>query len=452
MDHYAHSLIQGINAAARENQCNLLLGCGFSITGKSPQHHSIWSVPGEGIDFVPVGPWNTDGLIIVPDELTETQLHYVRDLLDSGFPVIFTTPEGPGPLVSVDNTAGIQSAFTHLLSHGRRRVAFIAGNPGRGGDSEERLRAYQAALTNAGMKYIPGLCAYGEHRKEGGAAAMRQILASGEWFDALIASNDLSCIGAMEVLAQAGLRVPEDVAVVGFDDIVEARAVSPSLTTVRHPTFSLGYQAVATLLEYIRGQQARSTKVVVPTRLVVRESCGCRPGTLEIQSARLTPDAIVHQMADACFAEAHNSPIEEFQLRSAGLVDNFLLSCARRDPTAWLDAVDQAVKWAEAHDENAAIWQAASAILLQNLKNLAQLHPDLDLPYAALYLDQARQEIARQLQQATTRSMVGYMQMISQLGRLTAEMLSAMSIEQTADILARHLPELGINNALVTLY
>ena len=452
MDHYAHSLIQGINAAARENQCSLLLGCGFSITGKSPQHHSIWSVPGEGIDFVPVGPWNTDGLIIVPDELTETQLHYVRDLLDSGFPVIFTTPEGPGPLVSVDNTAGIQSAFTHLLSHERRRIAFIAGNPGRGGDSEERLRAYQAALTKAGMEFIPGLCAYGEHRKEGGAAAMRQILASGERFDALIASNDLSCIGAMEVLAQAGMRVPEDVAVVGFDDIVEARAVSPSLTTVRHPTFLLGYQAVVTLLEYIRGQQAGSTKVVVPTRLIVRESCGCRPGTLEIQTARLTLDAIVHQMADASFAEAHNSPIEEFQRWSAGLVDNFLLSCARREPTAWLDAVDQAVKWAEAHDENTAVWQAASAILLQNLKNLAQLHPDLDLSYAALYLDQARQEIARQLQQATTRSMVGYMQMISQLGRLTAEMLSAMSIEQTADILARHLPELGINNALVTLY
>lgn len=274
MDHYAHSLIQGINAAARENQCNLLLGCGFSITGKSPQHHSIWSVPGEGIDFVPVGPWNTDGLIIVPDELTETQLHYVRDLLDSGFPVIFTTPEGPGPLVSVDNTAGIQSAFTHLLSHGRRRVAFIAGNPGRGGDSEERLRAYQAALTNAGMKYIPGLCAYGEHRKEGGAAAMRQILASGEWFDALIASNDLSCIGAMEVLAQAGLRVPEDVAVVGFDDLPLAAMTDIQLTTVRQPVVSFGYRAVELLTDLIQSGDPSPRHVIMDTKLIVRGTCG----------------------------------------------------------------------------------------------------------------------------------------------------------------------------------
>jgi len=165
MDHYAHSLIQGISAATRDYKCNLLLGCGFSVTGKSPQHNSFWPVPAEGVNFVPVGPWNTDGLIIVPDELTSAQWHYVCDLLDAGFPIIFTTPEGPGPLVCVDNTSGIRSAFAHLLKHGRRRIAFIAGNPGHGGDSEERLHAYREALAEAGMPFEPGLCAYGQHRK-----------------------------------------------------------------------------------------------------------------------------------------------------------------------------------------------------------------------------------------------------------------------------------------------
>jgi hypothetical protein len=70
IDRYAHSLIQGISAAANEQGCNLLLGCGFSITGNNPQNPSFWPVPGPNINFVPVGPWNTDGLIIVPDELT----------------------------------------------------------------------------------------------------------------------------------------------------------------------------------------------------------------------------------------------------------------------------------------------------------------------------------------------------------------------------------------------
>jgi signal transduction histidine kinase/AraC-like DNA-binding protein len=452
MDHYAHSLIQGISAAARENNCNLLLGCGFSVTGKSPQHHSFWPVPGEGTDFVPVGPWNTNGLIIVPDELTQEQLHYVRDLLDSGFPVIFTTPEGPGPLVSVDNSYGIRSAFSHLLEHGRKRIAFIAGNPGRGGDSEERLRAYHVALSEAGIPFEPKLIAYGAHRKEGGAIAMQQILDSDQTFDALIASNDLSCIGAIDVLQQAGLRIPEDVAVIGFDDILEARSLSPSLSTVRHPTFSLGFQAVVTLMEYIQGQREGSTKVIVPTRLITRESCGCRPGTLEIQTAHRTENAIIDEMARACFAEARNSSLEDFRVRSAKYLQAFFMSCREKTYEPILDVIEEHIHWTEAHDEDAHIWQAATAVLLENLNNLISFYPELDIVCAALYLDRARQELSEQIQRSTTRAMVGYIHMTSQLGQLTAEMLSAMNIEQTAEILTRHLPEVGIENALVAIY
>jgi DNA-binding LacI/PurR family transcriptional regulator len=259
-------LIQGISAAAHEQGCNLLLGCGFSFTGNSPQRRSFWPVSGPSMDFVPVGPWNTDGLIIVPDELTESQLQYVRDLRATGFPVIFTTPEGPGPLVKVDNDLGIRAAFTHLLEHGHRQIAFIAGNANGRGDSRERLMAYREALADASLPLDERLIAFGEHRKENGAAAMRQILASGVPFSAVLASNDLSCLGAIEVLNAAGRRIPEDVAVIGFDDILDARALSPSLTTIRHPTFSLGYQAVMTLMEYIRGERGGNDPVIVPTR------------------------------------------------------------------------------------------------------------------------------------------------------------------------------------------
>jgi DNA-binding LacI/PurR family transcriptional regulator len=195
IDRYAHSLIRGISAAASERDCHLLLGCGFSATGNSPQRHSFWPVRGPEVDFVPVGPWNTNGLIIVSDDLSEDQSHYVRDLLASGFPVVFTTPEGPGPVVAVDNTHGIRQAFTHLVNHGHRRMAFIAGNSGAGGDSEERLRAYHDCLREFGLSEDPRLLAFGEHRKDGGAAAMQQILEQGAPFTALIASNDLSCLG-----------------------------------------------------------------------------------------------------------------------------------------------------------------------------------------------------------------------------------------------------------------
>jgi hypothetical protein len=131
LDRYARSLIQGISAAASEQGCNLLLGCGFSATGNSSKSRSFWPAPGPNVSFVPVGPWNTDGLIIVPDDLTREQSQYVRDLLASGFPVIFTTPEGPGPVVAVDNTLGIWQAFQHLLQHGHKQIAFLARDAAR---------------------------------------------------------------------------------------------------------------------------------------------------------------------------------------------------------------------------------------------------------------------------------------------------------------------------------
>ncbi len=106
---------------------------------------------------------------------------------------------------------------------------------------------------------------------------MQQILATGAPFTALIASNDWSCLGAVDGLRAAGLRVPDDVAVIGFDDILDARSHLPPLTTVRHPTFALGYEAVMSLLATISGRQKTDVVTRVPTRLVVRQSCGCRP-------------------------------------------------------------------------------------------------------------------------------------------------------------------------------
>ncbi len=196
----------------------------------------MWPVPGPDTDFVPVGPWNTDGLIIVPDDLSDAQSQYVEDLRESGFPLVFTTPEAPGPQVVVDNASGIAQAVRHLFEHGHRDIAFVAGKSRRGGDSAERLRAFRDAMGALGLEASDDLIAYGEHRFEGGRAAMTRILERGRPFTAVVSSNDLSCLGAMEVLRARGLRVPEDVATIGFDDILDATASTPSLTTVRHPT------------------------------------------------------------------------------------------------------------------------------------------------------------------------------------------------------------------------
>jgi len=459
IDRYAHSLIQGISAAANELECNLLLGCGSSVTGNTPQKRSFWPVPGPDTNFVPVGPWNTDGLIIVPDDLTKEQSQYVSDLLATGFPVIFTTPEGPGPIVAVDNTFGIHQAFDHLLNHGHKHIAFIAGNFGHGGDSEERLKAYRLALKEAGIPADPRLVAFGEHRQDGGRIAMRQILNSGAPFTAVIASNDLSCLGAIQCLQEAGRVIPDDVAVIGFDDILDARALSPSLTTIRHPTFSLGYQSVITLMEHVRKDANRSSRVVVPPRLIIRQSCGCPPtGTGNTFSNTNPLDPAIqladlsHTMAEASLIEARNSLLNDLEEQYSSFLKAVMESLKLQDSNVIMREIKRVLAWTDERDEDPHIWQAGVALLYQKVNTLLELIPQTNQMAVASLIDRVHLEISDQIQRRTTRSMIEHMDMVSQLGLMTAELLTAMNIAESADILTRHLPKVGIRNLLVAIY
>lgn len=459
IDRYAHSLIQGISAAASERGCDLLLGCGFSATGNNPQNRSFWPVPGPNVNFVPVGPWNTDGLIIVPDELTLDQSQYVHDLLASDFPIIFTTPEGPGPVVAVDNTFGIRQAFDHLLKHGHKKIAFIAGNSAHRGDSEERLQAFRLALKDAGLVEDPHLIAFGEHRQDGGRIAMQKILASGADFTAVIASNDLSCLGAIQSLEEAGRIIPDDVAVIGFDDILDARSLSPSLTTVRNPTFSLGYQSVLTLLDHIDGNADRTSRVVVPPRLIIRQSCGCLPtGTSLTFSSKNSSEPALnlkdlsHAMAEASLIEARNSLIEDLQGQCSSFLDAFLSSLKDQQVAPMMREIKRVLAWTDERGEDAHIWQAGIAVLYQKMNTLLSLVPQTSQAFVESLIDRIHLEISDQIQRRTTRSMIEHMDMMSQLGLMTAELLTAMNISESADILTRHLPKVGIRNLLVALY
>ena len=459
IDRYAHSLIQGISAAATEHNCNLLLGCGFSATGNTPQNKRFWPVPGPNVNFVPVGPWNTDGLIIVPDELTQEQFQYVRDLLGTGFPVIFTTPEGPGPIVAVDNTLGIDQAFDHLIQHGHKQIAFIAGNIGDGGDSAERLQAFRLAMKKAGITEDLNLIAFGEHRRDGGKIAMQKIINSGADFTALIASNDLSCLGAIECLQESGRLIPDDVAIIGFDDILDARSLSPSLTTIRHPTFSLGYQAVLSLLGHIHGNVDRAERVIVPPRLIIRQSCGCQPAGNDVSFQSSNPlepvlklDDLACVMAEASLIEARNSLFEDLHEQCTSFLNALLDSLTHQDAKAIMKEVKQVLVWTDDRDEDPHIWQAGLAVIYKKANTLLQLAPQIERSFLTSLIDKIQLEISDQIQRRTTRSMLEHMDMMSQLGTVTAEMLTAMSVPEISGMLSRHLPQVGIENILVAIY
>ncbi len=170
------------------------------------------------------------------------------------------------PYVDNDNVGGAQRAVRRLLDTGRRRIATIAGPLDMIG-GQDRLTGYRNTLRDSDRRSI---VAVGDFTRESGAAAMRQLLTDDPDLDAVFAANDLMAIGAMQALRQAGRRVPDDVAVVGFDDIEAASFTEPPLTTVRHPIVE---QATAMVRLLLTPPAERETDhVILPTELVIRAS------------------------------------------------------------------------------------------------------------------------------------------------------------------------------------
>ncbi len=176
----------------------------------------------------------------------------------------------PAVLVDADNRAGGAAALEHLLATGRRRVAVLTG-PQDMASGRDRLTGARDALRAAGRDADGLVVAFGDYSEDSGERAMREVLAAGVRPDAVFAASDLMAVGALRVLREAGLRVPDDVALVGFDDSAVCRHTDPALTSVHQPVEEMGAVMADLLLARIAGQPVPRT-TVLPTRLVVRAS------------------------------------------------------------------------------------------------------------------------------------------------------------------------------------
>ena len=181
----------------------------------------------------------------------------------------------PGvPVVEADNAAGMRDAVVHLISaHGRRRLVFLRG-PAENQEALARFQAYRDALRDFGLPYDPALVLSGEFSFDQGKRALRELLEREVDFDAVVGANDFSTLGALEALRDRGIGIPQQVALIGFDDAEEARGASPTLSTVRQPYFDLVARALDTLTTLLDGQPSPE-RVVLGSRLVRRRSCGC---------------------------------------------------------------------------------------------------------------------------------------------------------------------------------
>jgi LacI family transcriptional regulator len=215
---------------------------------------------------------DTDGVILVTSELTADQLDQLRA---ADIPLVVVDPVNPPPLdlpsVGATNWAGGLAATEHLLHLGHRRIGAIAG-PGDYLCSRARIDGYRSALERAGVPFDPALVRNGDFQHEGGFARGAELLGLPDRPTAIFAGSDQQAFGVYEAARQSGLRIPQDLSVVGFDDLPVARWVSPPLTTVRQPLAEMGSTAAQMLGDLIEGVPLRSNRVELSTTLIVRES------------------------------------------------------------------------------------------------------------------------------------------------------------------------------------
>jgi DNA-binding LacI/PurR family transcriptional regulator len=191
-----------------------------------------------------------------------------------GVPVVLggrPTSRLPISYVDADNVGGAHEAVSHLIEQGRERVATISG-PNDMGAGMDRLRGYRAALEEAAVDYDEDLVESGDFSRESGERAMRALLERRPQIDAVFAASDLMAAGALRVLKDHGRTIPEDVAVVGFDDSSTARTTDPQLTTVRQPVEHFGREMARMLLRKMDTADAGVQKLVLGTELVMRGS------------------------------------------------------------------------------------------------------------------------------------------------------------------------------------
>lgn len=214
-----------------------------------------------------------DGILLSGPRLDDEAL---RLLERESFPTVLIG-QLPGTnfcFVDVDNCASAEMAVAHLIQLGHTRIACVTNAAATYTAAVDRLRGYQNALEAAGLRFDPALVRYGDFTVDSGYQQMKALLESGAHFTAAFVASDTLVLGAKAALVERGLHVPQDVALVGFDDLPFAQYMSPPLTTVHLPAVELARKASELLICLLQGEQSCRRQSILDTHLVVRGSCG----------------------------------------------------------------------------------------------------------------------------------------------------------------------------------
>jgi DNA-binding LacI/PurR family transcriptional regulator/signal transduction histidine kinase len=422
VDTYATAIVSGIERAVRARGANLVV---FTAEG-SPN----------GVASLAARP-NIDGLVVfsaslIPSLRREGVERFCRER--KGLPMVsLNVPIEGVATVTVDADQGLGQAIDHLIRvHGRRRIAFVQGPPDSP-DAQARYRIYRRVLEKNGIDVDPSLVTPLHPQgfcTQAGVDGVRVLFDEKKTRpDAIVAANDATAIGALEALEAHGIRVPSDIALVGFDDVEEAHAVTPPLTTVRQPLSDQGSLAAELVMALVRGERVAESTSLCST-LVVRRSCGCFPSEIEHLAAeptqeRMAPARMLARALEQELVEGHRH--------------------------AFLDTFDEVLSdamWAE--EPPSELHRILSGARQQALAGLA---PDPRLRTGAENLvHQGRLLLANAAQRTGQRARLDEKRHAWEAFDLLTELTRTTRLSEIADTLGRKLLHLDVRTCLVSRF
>ena len=450
------SFLAGVSDVVRARDVNLITFAGGSLRfphGFEAQGNILYEM---------VDPEIIDGLLLDSGDLS----HYVGvETLQSfcqrygNLPIVsIEVPIDGIPTVLVDFYEGMRGVITHLVeAHGYRRIAFIRG-PVESLTAQERYRAYVDVLAERGLPLDLSLVVFGTFHPPSGEQAVRVLLDERQVeFEALAAANDFMAVDALRALQARGIRVPDDMAVVGFDNLDITRVVDPPLTTARLHNYERAKQGTELLLAQLAGQKV-ARRTIIPAELVVRHSCGCPSPALvqaavgavtrlkEPVEAVLARDSTVTEMANAI--SPTNVPWGRGQAKQ--LLDSFADELGYKRSGHFLDILGKILRQTTIEGEDIGRWHSVLSVLRR--LSLPHLGDEDARSWAEDLWQQARVMIGEAAEREQARRRLEIEQQVRAISEIGQGLIATLEVESFGQVLEQKLPRLGIPGYYLSLY
>lgn len=455
---YQQAVLGGIVDSTIQHDCNLICFAGGGL--KSPNRFGLE----RNFIYDLAGPDTVDAILVMAGTLAHAVgAEAVGQFCDQyrPLPMCSIAISVPGvPSVLVDNAHGMRDAIVHLIvHHGYRRIAFIRG-PQTNEEAERRFRVYREVLQEYSIPFDNALVTVGDFQRSSGVAAVHQLFEErNARCEAILAASDIMALGAMDALAARGARVPDDVAVVGFDDVVEARFASPPLTTVRQPLYEQGVQATESALEQLQGASGRQ-QMTLHTEIVLRRSCGCfSQSATAYQDSLLPMDQVsrsravdrVRPLALSAMQHASRGLRTTAPDWNVRLFDAFVEDLDNTDSSRFLNILEDLLRQDTAKGSDASTWQDVVTALRGQLLPCFPAN-DRSRSIAENLWQQSRLLVTSVVERVQVRHRLEAEQWVRVLSETNEAVITTFDISALTSSVAEQLPRLGIQSCYLALF